>query len=185
MTRPQGLRLIQLLTRVKNNLFRDEAQTVVSDSGSYDEPLLWESHGLGVFLKEGPSEAGAAYDALFSVLDSFAKVAAMHNIRFMVVIFPQRYQVRPDDWSETKRVYRLKDDCFDLDRPNRLIMEHCAQEGIHCIDPTKHFELASTRESLYLPRGDMHWNAKGHAVLAEFLAPQVERVMQSPQGDGH
>lgn len=181
--RVQGLRMIQLLSDARDHLFLDQAQTVVSESGTYDEPLLWESHGLGLLLKDGPPEVLQAYDALFAVLDGFAKVTTAHGIRFMAVIFPQRYQVRASDWSETKRVYRLKGECFDLERPNRLIMEYCARTGINCLDPTNYLQSASA-ESLYLPRHDMHWNVKGHGVLTRFLAPKVESVMHSHQDDG-
>lgn len=178
--KPQGLRLVQLFSRAKDRFFRDAPQTVVSDSDTYDKPLLWESHGLALFLKNPPPEVSRAYDALFAVLDSYAKKTAAQGVQFMAVLFPQRYQVSPGDWAETKRVYHLKEDCFDLDRPNRLIIEYCTQRGIHCIDPTARFRSASLG-NLYLPGNDMHWNTKGHALLAEFLAPEVERVMHSSQ----
>ncbi len=173
------LRLVQLISASYQNMFLGEAQTVVSDTDSYDEPLLWESHGLALFLKEGPPEVEHAYNDLFSLLEGYSQTTSAHGIHFMAVIFPQRYQVREIDWLETKRVYRLKEECFDLHRPNDLIMSFCAQIGINCIDPIDRFR--AVHKPLYLPRHDMHWNADGHAVLAQVLVPEVQSVMQ-PSG---
>nr|MBU1328181.1 hypothetical protein [Candidatus Omnitrophota bacterium] len=66
----------------------------------------------------------------------YERLAAQNNFKFIVVIFPQRFQVQKEDWKMTVERYGLRPECFDLMKPNRLISDYCKRNGIICIDPT-------------------------------------------------
>ena len=109
-------------------------------------------------------------------LSRFSRAA---DFELLVVIFPQRFQVQDQDWDKTIEVYGLRDECFDRELPNRQIVNFCRQNDIDCLDPTPRMQAAyeGSGKSLYLPSHDMHWNARGHAALADVLGPVIEQLM--------
>ena len=137
-------------------------------------------NGLGVYLKEPPREGQEAYDRLFRTLRALKKVIAREGASFAVVIFPQRFQVQQDDWALTVADYGLNESCFDLNLPNRLFADFCAQNDIVCIDPAQAIAAAHNTSSrnLYCPQGDMHLNAEGNRVLFEAIKDEVYRELR-------
>jgi hypothetical protein len=91
-----------------------------------------------------------------------------------VLIFPQRFQVQPGDWSATVIANNLNPAAFDLMQPNELIRNFCLSESIPCIDPTEAMKRyhQDTGQDLYLPGGDMHWSRIGNR--AWFLGAQAD-----------
>lgn len=169
-----GLRLLRLLETLGD---RQAPRAVTSLWDEYVRPRLFDNNGLGMYLDPAPPRIQTAYDRLDSVLEGYREVCAAHGIGFAAVLFPQRYQVQPRDWTATVRTYGLDRDCFDLRAPNRRLTAFCRRAGIPCLDPTpamsRRFE--GTGRSLYLPRGDMHWNARGHQALADAIEGDVLR----------
>lgn len=137
-------------------------------------------HGLGLYLKEPPSEVQQSYQELFSTLRALKKVLAGKGVDFAIVIFSQRYQVQEEDWSATVADYRLNESCFDLNLPNKLIADFCVKNDILCIDPTQAMAAAHglSHESLYCPQGDMHLNAEGNRVVFEAIKDEVYRRLR-------
>ena len=178
-----GLRTVQLLERVMMRGHMNDPQTVVSDSEEYEHPRLFESHGLGIFLSPRHDDIEKAYDSLFHLMDGWSRLAKSHGIELIIVLFPQRYQVQPEDWRRTTDVYNLNETCFDIHAANRRILDYCMSTGLRCVDPTSELAkvYAENRKSLYLPRNDMHWNAAGHAAIARILAPKIRAVLCRPR----
>ena len=104
------------------------------------------------------------------------------GIRFVVVVFPQRYQVDPEDWRLAVEHYRLRKEAFDVDLPNRKIAEFCRDNAIELLDPLLEMRSAGTRKgrSHYFPRGDILWNERGHSAVASYL----ERALAFPTDGG-
>jgi len=182
-TRPErsgGLRLVRLIAGALDALRQREApQTVSSLWGQYKQPLLFDNNGLGMYLDPAPPRIRTAYERLFAVLRAYRDLCAAHGIRFAVALFPQRFQVQPRDWQATIHAYGLVPGCFDLTAPDRKILAFCRQAGIPCLDPTEAMaeRFARTEHSLYLPRGDMHWNAAGHQAFAEATGDQLTKLV--------
>ncbi len=131
-------------------------------------------NGLGMYIKNPPQEIKEAYQRLFQILLEYKQFCDKKNIKFVVLIFPQRFQVQSVDWRATVLANSLNPLAFDLMQPNELIRNFCLSESITCIDPTKamktyHMEKG---ENFYLPRGDMHWNRQGNR--AWFLGARSE-----------
>lgn len=171
-----GPRLLQRLLGALESLGEGEKpQAVTSLWGEYRQPRLFDNNGLGMFLEPPPPRIESAYARLFSTLNAYGKVCAAHGIGFAVVLFPQRFQVQPRDWRATAKAYGLRPDCFDVMAPNKRLVAFCRRTGISCIDPTAAMRrrFLETGRSLYLPRGDMHWNARGHRALADAIRRAV------------
>lgn len=144
-------------------------------------PKLFDpSHGLGVYLRERPGEVQESYAHLFRTLRSLKKATTANGIDLVIVIFPQRFQVQKEDWTCTVSDYRLNETCFDLNLPNRLIADFCAQNDMVCIDTTTAMIAAHkiSAENLYCPHGDMHPNADGNRVMFEAIKDEVYRRLR-------
>ena len=142
--------------------------------------LFDAANGLGMYVKNPPQEIKDAYQRLFQILKEYKQFCDRNGINFVVLIFPQRFQVQPDDWKATVTAYGLNPAAFDLMQPNKFIQNFCQAESIPCIDPTEAMKTyhLETGQNLYLPRGDMHWNREGNK--AWFLGAQagLETVLQ-------
>ena len=178
--RKDELRIISLLSNIRQRFNHDAPQTVISNWEEYDAPRLFDSNGLGIFLRSPPAEVTRAYDELFMTLSAYSKFSRSRKLEFLVVIFPQRFQVQDQDWSMTLDVYGLREACFDRELPGRRIMDFCKANKINCFDPAQRMkELYETGgEGLYLPRHDMHWNARGHSALADALLPVINGILK-------
>ena len=170
------------------DLVHDPAWPIGSWYGDPARPnLLDPTHGLGFYLMAPPPIVEEAYARLERVLLAYQRFCAERGIRLAVALFPQRFQVQPRDWEQTVVKFGLRAGSFDVETPNRRIGAFCAAHGLSCLDPTPALRRRFAREGrdLYLPRGDMHWNSRGHAAVYEaLLGPLSELLAEgtSPQG---
>lgn len=175
-------RLARLLAgRLRARREAEGPQAVVSTWGEFAQPRLLDSNGLGVLLRDPPVQIGEAYERLSRTLAAYQELCRRHGAELLVALFPQRYQVQPQDWPATVAAYGLDPECFALERPNREIGDFCRRRGVSLLDPTAALAQAHRRlgRSLYLPRGDMHWNALGHRVFFEALRPAFEKLTRT------
>jgi hypothetical protein len=165
--------------RLLQRFYQD--REAITSWGNRDCPGLFDpNNGFGMFTKPPPPEIDAAYQRLFRVLEAFSLVCRQQGIIFAVQLFPQRYQVQPEDWSRAVAEYRLNQNRFDLMAPNRRIAAFCRARSIACFDPTlcmarRH---ADTGLNYYLPRGDMHWNRDGHRAFFACSLPAFGELAQ-------
>jgi hypothetical protein len=153
----------------------------ITSWGNRDNLSLFDANnGFGVFADPPPPEIQEAYHRLFRILDAFALICRQHGILFAVELFPQRYQVQPEDWARAVEEYGLNASRFNLMGPNEKIAAFCREHGIVCIDPTAAMarRYAVTGKPMYLPRGDMHWNKEGHRAFFEGSLPALANLTQ-------
>ena len=158
-------------------------QPIAPSRGASSPRFLFDGvNGLGIYLKDPPPQIVLAFDRLDRTLLAFAVATRARGIGFLAVLFPQRFEVQPDDWAATVRAYGLAAAAFDLEAPGRRLTAYCAANGIPCLDlsgPLRE-EHARTGRSLYLPGGDMHWSAVGHRAAATALLPAVRSRVPPP-----
>lgn len=150
--------------------------------GDPARPNLFDpTHGLGFFLASPPGAIEEAFSRLERLLHAYQLFCAQRKIALIVALFPQRFQIQPRDWEQTIVKFGLKESSFDLAAPNRRILDFCRAQGIDCIDPTDFMREAFGRsgESLYMPRGDMHWNREGHHAFYEASVEHVLKVVRA------
>lgn len=162
---------------------RDGPQAIASYYGEYERPRLFDgTSGLGFFLKNPPGEVKEAYERLFETLAAYESFCRLRGIGLVVVLFPQRFQVEPGGWEMTRKAYGLHERCFDLMLPNKIIGEFAKRNGIPLIDPTEAMADEYGGAGLFLPKGDMHPNGKGHRALFEgikdVLGKEIEVFME-------
>lgn len=144
-------------------------------------PRLFDpANGLGFYLEPPPREIEEAFQRLFTLLEAYDQFSRKRGIIFVLGVWPQRYQVQPKDWELSVIQYGLRPEAFDLEAPNRRIMEFCRDKGILCLDPTAALRQhhLQTGTGLYLPLGDMHWNSEGNRVVAEVLFQGLHDLVQ-------
>lgn len=127
-------------------------------------------HSLGHFYsRQSIPMVEDSYDDLLFYLYGIHSVCERNNVDLVMVLLPQRFQVSERDWRATVFAYGLDASAFDLLKPNRRILTWCRDNGVHCLDLLPELQTAPT-SPLYLPLGDMHWNAEGQRLGAERLA---------------
>jgi hypothetical protein len=159
-----------------------QEQEAITTGGDWQRPGLFdETDGLGMFTNPPPPEIVEAYARLCRCLEAFSLVCRGHHMIFAVQIFPQRYQVQPGDWDKAVEQYGLKKSRFDLMAPNRRIGACCREHGIEVIDPTAAMAQwhAKTRQNMYYPRGDMHFNRLGHSIFFACSRPAFSQLVQA------
>jgi hypothetical protein len=155
--------------RLTRRLYQDN-EGITSWYGKQHRPKLFDmSNGLAMFMKPLPPMIEDAYQRLFKIILATQMLCNQHQIVFAVELFPQRFQVQPPDWDSSVEKYSLRKSGFDLMEPNRKIREFCQKHKITLIDPTEAMakRYALTGKTMYLPRGDMHWNKEGHRAFFE------------------
>jgi hypothetical protein len=140
--------------------------------------LLDGVNGLGTCLVPSPPLVDVLFERLSRTLLGYRALANERGFALAVVLFPQRYAVQEEDWTATVAGYGLRPACFDPGAPARRLRAFCAREGITCFDPAAALAAAHRRsgKSLYLPGGDMHWNADGHRAVFEAVREGVRAL---------
>ena len=144
-------------------------------------------HSLGLFYAGSDVADLTILDNTFRAfsddLHQIAGTCRANGTPCVMTLIPQRFQVDPREWSATVFDYGLDSDVFDLRLPNRRILDTCNEVGLRCVDLLP--ALSGTGDSLYLPRGDMHWSRLGHAVAAEALADALMGDVAARIGQAH
>jgi hypothetical protein len=129
-------------------------------------------HGLGLYLaRDVPPLVLEAEERLALALWGAHGAAKRRGVPLVVVPIPARIEVDARDWDATVARYALDPAAFDLERPRRELARRLARAGIPSLDLAPAFRAAAARgEQLFLPRGDMHWSARGATLAGETLA---------------
>ncbi len=100
------------------------------------------------------------------------------GIKFLEVIYPDRLQISGEVWDETLETYpKMKGLEWDLEKPNRLIVEFSKKNQIAYLDllpPLREYVNKSNELPYY--KYDGHWNKKGHEIVSEMLYKKLEEM---------
>lgn len=135
--------------------------------------------GLAAWLRDPTTEVRDAFDALDACLVELRDAVEATGARFVVGVWPMRFQADPREWPGVLAGQHLRLDAFDIDAATRTIASRARAHGITVVDPLDAFREAAVDGPLYLPN-DMHWNADGHRVAAAALLPVVAQLLQGP-----
>jgi hypothetical protein len=126
---------------------------------------------LGIIYSPVLPEVDHWFHEFREIVQGLKKQVAANGSELLLVLFPTRCQVDDRDWQALTRFYCLDASKFDLDYPNRRILEACRQDEISCLDLTPYFRevIQEHGDHLYMARGDMHFNVKGQALAAQRL----------------
>ena len=158
--------------------FHKNSEGIVSYFDVDPPRIIDYCNGLGMYMKPLPPPLEEAYQRLFQIILACQTICQQHHIIFAVELFPQRFQVQPQDWQSAVEKYSLKKSAFDLMGPNKKIRQFCEAHEITLIDPTLEMAkwYAKTGARMYLPFGDMHWNKTGHRAFFECALSAFEKL---------
>jgi hypothetical protein len=129
--------------------------------------LLDGYSNLAFFYPAGSHVTDPMWDRFFMLLREFDKTARGVGAVFVLVVYPQRFQVQERDWQEMCEYAGLENSDFDLDLPEKRILDFCRRNDILCLDLLETMRTAGVTQDLYLPGGDMHFNRAGTRIAAE------------------
>lgn len=124
-------------------------------------------------LRNYPPEFDLAWTRTKSELSQVKSWCVTHRARLAIVAIPTKAQVYPNHWDAVRQRFGLRDEDFDLEKPQRILAAFAAENGIPLIDLLPSLRAArDTGPPLYFAR-DIHWTPRGHAVAADEILRQV------------
>lgn len=125
------------------------------------------------FRREGLVARPAVQQQAEAELRRMAAVCKQHGAELWLLMVPAREQVLDRaQLAYAPRTLTLADPRYDAELPQRVTEQLAARAGIRCIDLRPMLKAAG--DGTY-QRRNMHWTAKGHAALANWLLAAVGR----------
>jgi hypothetical protein len=126
---------------------------------------LYDSAGSYIFLRHQTPEQEQEFRRILGVLGEIAELSRVAGRELRVVILPNKLQV--------ENAAALTSSLYDAGRPNREILDYCAELGIACRDLTPALiEALAGGEPLFFPL-DRHLTPAGTRVAAREIAAFV------------
>ncbi len=135
-----------------------------------DRYLEIEHRRMQIANKRRAAEFATNERYVFEKLSEMSAMLAAKGSKFMVVAYPDEFQVDESLRNAVIERYGIDPADYEWDRPQRVLREFAAANGIEFHDLLPVFRRAHQRGSrLYLPN-DSHWNPQGNELAAsEFL----------------
>jgi hypothetical protein len=136
-------------------------------------PELTPFHQEAFCLRRYPPEFDLAWTRAKAALGEIKSWCDAHGARLAVIAIPTQSQVEPEAWAAVVRTYGLREEDFDLEKPQRILAAFAAERGIPLIDLLSPLRAARASDGpLYFSR-DTHWTPRGHAVAADEILRQL------------
>jgi hypothetical protein len=145
--------------------------------------LIDGTANLGYYTVKPNAHATEHYERLFDVLGLMNDLLNAAGVRLVVMLFPPKIRVHPEEWDAMREYWGLENEDFDLDRRDRQVRAFCEAKGIGLINPLADLAEAartSPGRSLYFPLGDIHLSAAG----CDVAAASAERALRAELGSG-
>jgi hypothetical protein len=113
-----------------------------------------------------------AWGRTAQLLQGLRETVQNHGAQFAVVVVAGREQTDPRAWERILETYpAMKGRSWDLEAPQRAVLDWCEQERVACVPLLPAFRAAQEkgRKPLHFLY-DGHWTATGHAVAAEAVS---------------
>jgi hypothetical protein len=124
------------------------------------------------------SEANSArWDVTADILEDISRTAEGHGVAALFVLVPTKFQVDSADLGSYVEGYSLDPASFDLEQPNRRLLEEMKTRGLSVLDALPHFRRAFNEGAHPFGRIDHHLSPEGHAIVAELITPFVAQAL--------
>jgi len=100
------------------------------------------------------------------------------NIGFMVVIYPDEFQVNDVLREQVFKVFDLKEEDYNIYLMQDILKKFLAAQKIPYIDLLAEFRAKEKETSLYEYR-DTHWNEEGNRITAEILFRTLRKIVRN------
>lgn len=151
---------------IKNKFFGLGEGSQISNSQTNLTILNYETF----YKKKYSDDVERGWNETFDFLMRMKNLTEAKNSTLVVVIIPVMEQVHKEDWELRKMEYGLNEKDFDLEKPQKKLINFCEGNNISYIDLLPKFkEKAMKGDKLYY-KSDVHWNEKGHELAADIIA---------------
>lgn len=136
---------------------------------------------LGLFYQPLMPEIRQMYEDFEATVAGFQQATRSAGAELALILFPTRIQVSERDWQLLQKTYSLDATKFDLTYPTSRIVTYCEKIGIACLDLAPHMRRLDELGDgpFFRARGNMHFNERGQAVVAEQLARFVRDQIET------
>lgn len=127
-------------------------------------------------LQNGDRDANINY-----ILDSISEMNAIltaRNIKFIVTIYPDEYQVNDDLLNQLQSTFYLNLDDYDMTCQQNILIEYLESNNIPYIDLTPRFRVEQQNRHLYLFQ-EPHWNSHGNQLAKDILFEHLVKITDS------
>ncbi|TVU53491.1 MAG: hypothetical protein EA414_12030 [Arthrospira sp. PLM2.Bin9] len=127
-------------------------------------------------LQNGDRDANINY-----ILDSISEMNAIlkaRNIKFIVAIYPDEYQVNDDLLNQLQSTFYLNLDDYDITCQQNILIEYLESNNIPYIDLTPRFRVEQQNRHLYLFQ-EPHWNSHGNQLAKDILFEHLVKITDS------
>jgi lysophospholipase L1-like esterase len=139
--------------------------------GAVCETLDWDAgSALDLFLAEPTDDAAEAMRLTEDALARLAGVARGMGSGFAAVLLPAPLQYDPRWLAFAHDACGIDPAAYDVDRPNRALLDAGARDGYPVLDLTPIFRARQATDLEALLYADVHFNAAGHALAAQEIA---------------
>jgi len=104
-----------------------------------------------------------------------AEILKAENIPFLVAIYPSEYQIDQTLANKIFTAYELNPEDYDLELPQKVVIETLEAHGIDYLDMLEPFQEAGKEQVLYILR-DTHWNLTGNQLAANLLFKRLKSI---------
>lgn len=111
---------------------------------------------------------GSNVDYIFRSITEMNDLLKARNVKFMVAIYPDSFQVSPAEFDTLVTRFGLKREDYDLNRAQDLLKTFLTSKQIPYVDLWERFKAEEQKRDLYL-LNDPHWNKAGNELAAEIL----------------
>ncbi len=128
-------------------------------------PSAW----VDVYRNPMPPEWQKRWQLTLDLIAEIHQLCQERGIRLLVWMFPLKEQIYARDREIFLRTYGLNNDEIDFDWPERLLHDFCERKGIEFVATLAPFRRAAQSGRRLHFISDNHFNAAGHALIAELL----------------
>ncbi len=121
-----------------------------------------------VFEVDPAPEIAEGWDLTEALLAEMKRRVEASGARFLLAIFPTRFQVDDSLWLAHARDAGIDPGLYDLEIPGRRLAAWAERTGAHVVDLLAAFREANRSNSFYHAI-DAHWNPDGHRLAAEII----------------
>lgn len=123
-----------------------------------------------VFARQAPPAWQDAWAHTEALLSAFRDAVTADGATFVVMVVTSREQVYPEDWAQLQATYpAMRDVAWDLDGPERRVLDWCALNDVRCVPLSPAFIAARDTSPRLHWHFDGHWTPAGHALAAETM----------------
>lgn len=96
------------------------------------------------------------------------------NVRLIVVILPESYQMYEDTWSRYLNTFHIDPNLYDLEKPQKLLAEFFTKNQIEFVDVLPELRPVGKGTRVCYPI-DAHLTPAGHRVVAQALCEYISK----------